>query len=184
MKAIEELKKEHEGIMQMLLILEAVAGRLEREEPVPLDDLEAIVEFLAVFADRCHHGKEEKHLFPALEKSGLPPEGHPVETLLAEHRKGRELIAAMKRGLSRIKAGDAEGMQTFAEAASRYMDLLELHIEKENSILFPLAETRLAPRRDSELLDAFEKLEEEEIGPGRHEAFHALLRRLKKTWLQ
>ncbi len=183
MQVIDELKKEHEGIMQMLLILEAVAGRLEREEPVPAGDLEAIVEFLAVFADRCHHGKEEKHLFPALKKAGLPPEGHPVEILLAEHRKGRELIAAMKQGLARIKSGDAEGGRAFAEAASRYMDLLELHIEKENSVLFPLAETRLDPRRDPELLAAFEKLEEEEIGSGRHEAFHALLRRLKKTWL-
>jgi hemerythrin-like domain-containing protein len=183
MKAIEELKKEHEGIMQMLLILEGVAGRLEREEPVPASDLEAIVEFLAVFADRCHHGKEEKHLFPALEKAGLPPEGHPLEILLAEHRQGRELIAAMKQGLARIKSGDTEGMRMFAEAASRYMDLLELHIEKENSILFPLAETRLDPRRDPELVAAFEKLEEEKIGPGRHEAFHALLHRLKETYL-
>jgi hemerythrin-like domain-containing protein len=182
MQAIEELKREHEGIMQMLLILEAVAGRLERGETMPADDLEAIIEFLEVFADRCHHGKEEKHLFPALGKAGLPPEGHPVEILLSEHRKGRELIAAMKRGLSRIKAGDPEGGRAFAEAASRYMDLLELHIEKENAILFPLAEARLDPRRDAELLAAFEKLEEEEIGPGRHEAFHALLRRLKKTW--
>jgi hemerythrin-like domain-containing protein len=183
MQAIEELKKEHQGIMQMLLILEAVAGRLEREEAVAVDDLEAIVDFLAVFADHCHHGKEEKYLFPALEKAGQPPEGHPVEILLAEHRKARELIAAMKLGLSRIKAGDTKGGQAFAEAASQYMDLLELHIEKENSVLFPLAETRLDPRRDPELLAAFEKLEQEEIGPGRHEAFHALLRRLKKTWI-
>jgi hemerythrin-like domain-containing protein len=183
MQAIEELKKEHERIMQMLLILEAVAGRLERGEPVPADDLEGIVEFLAVFADLCHHGKEEKHLFPALEKAGLPPESHPVEILLAEHRKGRELIGAMKRGLSRIMAGDAEGGRAFAEAASRYMDLLELHIEKESSVLFPLAEARLDPRQDPELLTAFEKLEQEEIGPSRHETFHVLLRRLKKDWL-
>lgn len=184
MQAIEQLKKEHEGIMQMLLILENVAGRLERQETVPPEDLQAMAEFLSVFIDRCHHSKEEEYLFPALEEAGLPRQGHPVETLLDEHATGRKLIATLQESLARIRSGDARGAQLFAETVSQYMDLLELHIEKERTVLFPLAEKHLDLRQDAELLAAFENLEKERIGPGRHEAFHKLLKRLKKTYLK
>lgn len=184
MQAIEQLKKEHEGIMQMLLILENVAGRLERHEQVPPEDLEAMVEFLSVFADRCHHGKEEEYLFPALEEAGLPRQGHPVETLLDEHASGRKLIEILRESLARIRGGDDTGKRRFADTVSQYMDLLELHIEKERTVLFPLAEKHLDLQQDAELLEAFEKLENERIGPGRHEAFHKLLKRLKKTYLK
>jgi hemerythrin-like domain-containing protein len=34
--------------------------------------------FLKEFADRCHHGKEEDFLFPALEKAGIKKEGGPI----------------------------------------------------------------------------------------------------------
>ncbi|MDK2847670.1 MAG: hypothetical protein PWP34_1023 [Desulfuromonadales bacterium] len=184
MQAIEELEKEHKAIEQMLLILEAVAGKLERQESVPLEDLEAIVEFIAIFADQCHHAKEEDSLFPALEQAGLPQKGHPVETLLEEHATGRRLTASLRESLGRMRSGDKAAGPAFAETVSQYMDLLELHIEKERTVLFPLAEKHLDARQDSDLMVDFGKIEQERIGPGRHEAFHKLLRRLKKTYRQ
>jgi hemerythrin-like domain-containing protein len=36
-----------------------------------------MMEFLSVFADTCHHGKEEDFLFPGLEAAGIPNEGGP-----------------------------------------------------------------------------------------------------------
>jgi hemerythrin-like domain-containing protein len=35
------------------------------------------MEFLTVFVDKCHHGKEEEFLFPALEAAGIAREGGP-----------------------------------------------------------------------------------------------------------
>lgn len=182
MLAINELNKEHEGIMQMLLILETVAGRLERQETVPIEDLEGMVEFLSVFVDLCHHGKEEEYLFPAMEDAGLPQQGHPIETLLAEHKTMRELTAALKKSLDGIRAGDDAANLAFAETVSQYMDLLELHIEKERTVLFPLAEKHLDPGRDAELMTAFAAIERERVGPDRHGAFQNLLKRLKKNY--
>jgi hemerythrin-like domain-containing protein len=182
MQAIEELEKEHEEITQMLLILETVAGKLERQETVPIEDLEKMVEFIEILADHCHHAKEEDYLFPALEQAGLPQQGHPVETLLEEHATGRRLTATLKECLSRMRSGDKAASLTFAETVSQYMDLLELHIEKERTVLFPLAEKHLGACQDADLMIAFGKIEQERIGSGRHEAFHKLLRRLKKTY--
>ena len=57
--ASQDLRDEHEAILYGLDILEELADRLEDRQPVEIEDLEALVDFLRLFADRCHHGKEE-----------------------------------------------------------------------------------------------------------------------------
>ncbi len=183
MKATDELKKEHEGIKLMLRILGAVADRIEEGTPVPPEDLDAIAEFLSVFADKCHHGKEENHLFPVLEAVGVLREGGPIGVMLQEHAKGRALIAGLKDAVAgyKLKKKDAPGR--FVANARQYIELLTQHIEKENGVLFMMADAKLDPGRDDALLEAFEELEHDRIGPGKHEEFHALLERLKKAYL-
>ncbi len=63
MRPTEELKREHEAIKLMLRILEKVSEKLESGEDVNTDHLDKILEFIQVFADKCHHGKEEDFLF-------------------------------------------------------------------------------------------------------------------------
>jgi hemerythrin-like domain-containing protein len=184
MKATRELRDEHEGIRLMLRILDAVATRLEAGQSVPRKDLDAIIEFLAVFADKCHHAKEEEYLFPALEKAGVPRERGPIGVMLAEHSKGRGFIADLKAAVAGVAAQDRGSIDSFARAARDYIDLLRAHIDKENNVLFPMAESRLGDPEDAALVETFEKLERERIGPGKHEEFHAVLKRLKDTYLQ
>ena len=66
MKAIEELKNEHRGIQLMLRILDQIGKKAENGHTVDQGHLSKILEFLTVFVDKCHHGKEEDFLFPAL----------------------------------------------------------------------------------------------------------------------
>jgi len=101
MTPAEQLKEEHQGILLMLRILEKVAAKLEAEEKVERNHLERIVEFFRVFADKCHHGKEEDLLFPAMEKAGVPKEGGPIGVMLAEHQQGRGHIRGMAEALER-----------------------------------------------------------------------------------
>jgi nitrate reductase alpha subunit len=54
---------------------------------------------------------------------------------------------------------------------------------KENTVLFPMADARLDVKADSELFEAFQRLERERIGPGKHEAFHALLDEPRDAYL-
>lgn len=72
MQATEVLKTEHRAIELMLRILDNVSDRLERGETVDTGDLEAMVEFIRVFADRCHHAKEEDHLFRPWRRRASP----------------------------------------------------------------------------------------------------------------
>jgi hypothetical protein len=89
MKATEDLKKEHKGVTLMLRILEKICVSYEADKTIDKDHMEKILEFLTVFVDTCHHGKEEEFLFPALVSVGIPKEGGPIEVMRAEHDQGR-----------------------------------------------------------------------------------------------
>jgi hemerythrin-like domain-containing protein len=155
------------------------------EAPASADHghLDSILDFLVNFVDRCHHGKEEDLLFPALQAKGIKKEGGPIGVMLDEHRRGREIIKALGLGLEKLKKGDPSAAGEFAREMRSYMELLDGHIEKENTILFPAAEDLLSEEEDEELFKGFERLEEERVGPGKHEAFHRLLERLGGIYL-
>lgn len=175
MKTTDELRAEHEGVKVMLSVIRAICRRLGTDEAVDPTDLPRVVEFLSVFVDRCHHGKEEDLLFPALEAAGVAREGGPIGVMLAEHSSGRELIRAMREALARWDTDLPEARRSFVASAIAYADLLEEHIEKENGVLFPAADGLLTPDADGELAAGFEAIECERIGVGKHEEFHALL---------
>ncbi len=183
MKATEELKNEHEGIQLMLRILDAVSIKMNTEEKIPTDHLDSILEFFTIFVDKCHHGKEEEFLFPAMEKAGVTRENGPIEVMLNEHNMGRSLMAKIAIAVTHYKSGDESATDEFGLATTEYVALLTRHIDKENNILFPMADMRLTPQQDDNLMESFEKLEHDRIGPGKHEEFHSLLSRLEQIYL-
>jgi hemerythrin-like domain-containing protein len=183
MKAIQELEMEHQGVELMLQIMHAVAGKMEGGEPGPEDPWEGILEFLTVFVDRCHHGKEEEFLFPALEAAGVRRDGGPIGVMLSEHLQGRSLVGELRRAVQRHASGEKAAAAAIRKRVDDYTALLTQHIAKENTVLFPMADTRLDAGQDAALVEAFERLERERIGAGKHEEFHAMLDRLQETYL-
>lgn len=181
MKATGELRKEHEGIRIMLEILQAVAQKMVDGESVPRDELDDIMEFLTIFIDTCHHGKEEEFLFPALESAGIARDNGPIGVMLHEHEQGRKFISNMKRSLEKFGSTKFNAL-SFQQYVKGYVSLLNEHILKENNKLFPMAEKIFDVDRDEELYKNFEELERERIGVGKHEAFHALMDKLSNKY--
>lgn len=182
MKATTDLKEEHGGVKVMLGILEKVCDRLETGKGVDPQHLRQILEFLMVFVDRCHHAKEEDHLFPALEQAGVSVEGGPIGVLLLEHRKGRDLIRGMNDALPGVQRGDRQAIARFVRNAREYGEMLLTHIDKEDDILYPMADALLSEDKDRELTKDFERVEEERVGQGKHEEFHRMMDRLKAVY--
>ena len=130
------LRDEHQLIL-------AVVGALEGHlEAAVLDHpaIERCVRFFRLFADACHHGKEEDLLFPALQECGLPGDSGPIAVMLHEHRLGREQVAAMARALPGSQAGDAADRARLVHAGRAYVDLIRNHIGKEDEVLFNMAD--------------------------------------------
>lgn len=184
MKSTEVLKTEHEAIKLMLSILGSICDKLESGQEVNPQHLEQIMEFIRVFSDKCHHGKEENLLFPAMEQAGVPREGGPVAVMLVEHSQGREYVKGMNEAVARYKAGDRAAASRFAENARNYIELLTQHIDKENNILYMIADMHLSRAKQEELVVKFEEFEVEQIGPGKHEEFHELLYHLQGVYLE
>lgn len=183
MKATDELKKEHQGIEVMLRIIGVISDKSARGEDLSVQHLADIMEFLTVFVDKCHHGKEEVFLFPALEAAGIAREGGPVGVMLHEHEQGRKLVTKLKEAVSGLSTGDPSAPAVIAETGNQYIALLKDHIAKENNMLFKMADDRLDSSQDERLVASFEKLERDRIGLGKHEEFHALLEKLQDVYL-
>ena len=151
MRATDQLKAEHEGIRMMLRILDRICLKLESGQDVDLNHLEQILEFFRVFVDRCHHGKEEELLFPELEAAGVPKEGGPIGQMLLEHDNGRGYVRGMAEAVAEYKSGNKNAFKEIVTNARSYVEMLESHIQKENMILFSIADSRLSEESQSRL---------------------------------
>jgi len=171
MKPTEILSHEHRIIEQVLACLERMMQKSASEgrlDPQPARDA---VAFFRNFADRCHHGKEEAHLFPAMEAKGFSPDCGPTSVMRREHELGRMHVRQMASAIDAAAAGDAEALRRFVENAQGYVELLREHIQKEDHCLFAMANQALSEGDQRRLSAAFEKVEAEEMGAGTHETY-------------
>lgn len=176
--ATEILRHEHDAILRMISATEEVARRLDGGERVRPEILGNLLEFFRLFADRCHHGKEEDLLFPLLESKGLPREGGPIGVMLLEHDEGRGFIKQMAEATEAYPSAPESAGPRWAAPARHYSALLRAHIDKENNILFRIAEQMLSPDEQARLAVDFEKAEVEKMGAGTHERLHAMMDQL------
>jgi len=183
MTPTEQLKEEHQAIKLMLSILEGMSQRLDAGQAVSTEHLEQSLEFIRLFADKCHHGKEEDVLFPAMEAAGIPKGGGPIGVMLLEHEAGRGYVRGLAEAVARYKAGDRQAAAAITTNARNYVALLNQHIFKEDNILYPMADMRLSPARQARMLEEFEAIERERLGSGKHEELHRMLEHLQGVYL-
>ncbi|MBI4573980.1 MAG: DUF2249 domain-containing protein [candidate division NC10 bacterium] len=172
------LKDEHDLILQALDALERKIAALETGAAPDRAYFEKAVEFLRTFADKCHHGKEENLLFKTMVDRGFPLQGGPIAVMLSEHDTGRAFIRGMADGAAGL-GKDPSATQQIIQSGRGYIQLLRAHIDKENTILFPLADHVLTPEDQEHLGKEFERFEAEETGAGVHEASLKLLEELQ-----
>jgi hemerythrin-like domain-containing protein len=166
-KATQDLRNEHDSILHVFTILDKMLSSDNKIDAYNLQFGNELVNFLKIFADKCHHGKEEDILFKELENRGVPNEGGPIGAMLLEHKQGREYIALMNQSL------ESKDLANFKNTAIKYRDLLRNHIEKENNVLFMMADKLLDDNKQDELFERFENHEETVIGHGVHEELHS-----------
>jgi hemerythrin-like domain-containing protein len=183
MKPTRQLIKEHDSIKEMLKVIEKVSQKLEAGEEVNPDHLDSIINFIRIFADKCHHGKEEDLLFSAMEEVGISKESGPIGVMLSEHELGRKYVKGMDDGVVSYKKGEIKAALQIAENARKYATLLTQHIYKEDNILYPMADMHLSEEKQQELIKEFEKVEQEKIGIGKHQELLNTLNYLSDIYL-
>jgi hemerythrin-like domain-containing protein len=168
-KAIQDLIKEHDSILYVLQILEKMVASDTLDLDTRLRYYGEVVYFLKIFADKCHHGKEENILFNELVSKGIKNENGPIGVMLAEHFLGREYVAQMNKSV------EDKNILNFEKAAAQYASLLRNHIYKENNALFFMADNVLDEKEQDIMFEKFEAHEENVIGHGVHGQLHAMI---------
>ena len=180
MKATEILMAEHRVIERVVAAMDQAALRLESGETVRPEFFLDAADFVKGFADGCHHMKEEQVLFQAMVENGLSTEKGPVAVMLSEHEQGRAFIRQLRESALRLQAGDRSAASDVSLSARGYAELLRQHIQKEDLVLFPMADRVIPQGKYDEVFEGFERVEHEETGEGVHEKYLALAESLEK----
>jgi hemerythrin-like domain-containing protein len=175
-KPTEVLGDEHRVIERVLAAVE----KLLALGPAPsLSHWKKVLDFISNFADQCHHLKEEKLLFPAMEAHGIPRDGGPIGVMLMEHEEGRSHVRAMRAAVEGLERGETGGAESLLNHARGYLRLLKEHIQKEDEILFRIADDCIPAGEQTALLKSFEEHETLEMGAGVHEKYLAIAQELE-----
>lgn len=155
----EMLEAEHRVIARIVGITPLLAERLEEGGVIKPDILQGIVEFMRIYADKCHHGKEEDLLFPALGEKGVPMQGCPIGALVADHVSGRSLVRRLAESAEAYVRNEPEAYEGLIGSLRGIADLYPGHIWKEDYLLFPMTNKVLNPDELDALYSEFEKVD-------------------------
>jgi hemerythrin-like domain-containing protein len=180
MTSTDTLKHEHRIVLLILDAAQREARSIRGGGRIRVDRLGQMIDFFRTFVDRCHHAKEEKHLFPTMKKRSRAKAGGPVAVLLREHREGRVMVSAMTKALPKAARGDGNASAALAQNLRAYVRLLRNHTGKEDDVVYPLADEVLSREDHQVMVRAFERVEAKQIGEGVHEKYHQLAHDLAK----
>ena len=102
--------------------------------------------------------------------------------LIAEHEEGRRRMAETAKALIGARKGEASSVKEVGSNLSAYANLLRPHIAKEEGELFPVADRILTPADQKELIEAFGKVESEDMGEGVHGNYIRVARELAEAY--
>jgi hemerythrin-like domain-containing protein len=176
------LRAEHQTILRVVRILGSLMDRYERTGDFPDESLARCVEFFRLFADACHHAKEEGMLFPVLEMRGIPREGGPIGVMLYEHQVARGLTRDMGEALAAAQGRESGAHQKFLRAARQYHDLLTQHIFKEDNVLFHMGDRVMTADDQATLANEFCQSGCRMLEGRRHEELEKIADDLEAQW--
>ncbi len=156
MMPIAPLMIEHRLIERMIRVMKKeidLIGKTGKARPEFIDEA---VDFIRIYADRCHHGKEEDILFKQLSEKRLSDHyRHVVEELVEEHARARTMTGNLVSSKERYLAGDAKALDEIKGTMAQLVDFYPLHIEKEDRHFFIPCMEYFSSREQDVMLEAF-----------------------------
>jgi len=178
MQARGPLMVEHRLIARMLSVIKDALVQIESSHRVDPVFVDTAVDFIRIYADRTHHGKEEEIFFRDLDKRPLSAEDRRVmNELIEDHVFGRKITKALVDANSRYRNGDEIALAEIAEKLQTLVEFYPKHIEKEDKVFFPAARAYLTDSEDQAVLAEYWEFDRKMI----HEKYEALVEGLKRS---
>lgn len=156
MMPIAPLMIEHRLIERMIALMGKETQRINDGSAPDTALIGAAVDFIRIYADHLHHGKEEKILFDTLSRKPLSPEHKRImDELLKEHVFGRETIRRLEEARGRYVKGEKDARGSILDAMTALVTLYPKHIEKEDRHFFLPVMSYLAGDEQASMLAEF-----------------------------
>jgi DUF438 domain-containing protein len=168
------LMTDHETTEKVFDAVGRALGAPEGPAPSLLRDA---LEYFQGYVDGCHNKKEEDHLFPLVERRGIPRAGGPLAVMLGEHDRSRTLLPRLVSTGQAYLDGDRGVLPELRALFEEYAGLLKDHFWKENDILYPMAR-RVMTEADGEAVVAGIEATEAACGPDTRARYYALAERI------
>jgi hemerythrin-like domain-containing protein len=176
MMPIAPLMIEHRLIERMIKVMKGEVEAMERQGEARPQFIDGAVDFIKIYADRCHHGKEEDILFRLLsEKHVSDHHKEVVEELIQEHVRARDLTGQLVAAKERYVAGDGGAFQEIRGVMSQLVDFYPVHIEKEDRHFFIPCMEYFSRHEQDVMLESFGEFDRTLI----HEKYRAVIQKFE-----
>jgi len=171
MQARGPLMIEHRLIEQMIAVIQRRLERAVQVQSIDPSFVDTAVDFIRVYADRTHHGKEEDILFRTLRRKNLSDEHQRImNELMDEHALGRETTKALVEANSRYRKREIGAVAEVTDRLKTLVAFYPRHIKKEDAVFFPAALEYLTEQEDQAMLAEFWEFDRKMI----HEKYKAI----------
>jgi hemerythrin-like domain-containing protein len=172
MQARGPLMIEHRLIERMLSVIEDVLTKIESKHKIDPVFVDIAVDFIRVYADRTHHGKEEDILFRELNNKPLNAEDRQImKELIQEHVFGRQTTKELVDANTRYRDGDDSALADIATNLQTLTEFYPKHIEKEDKVFFPSSRNYFTDEEDQAMLAEFWEFDQKMI----HEKYKSVV---------
>ncbi|MDX1341452.1 MAG: hemerythrin domain-containing protein [Reinekea sp.] len=139
---LQKLNADHKNIAKVMYCLRAQIKGFEDPDIEPaIAQIMDILDYISTVPERWHHPVEDIVFKKLLEKS--PPHPEQIKAVLREHEDLERLTMELKNAFERVAMDIAVPVAHLYRTATIYLSRQMLHLDAEESVLFPMAEEYL-----------------------------------------
>lgn len=135
------LSAEHQNILKVIDVVLNECEQLDNGKAIDIQFFKNVISFIKNYADGFHHVKEEDILFRYMVEGPGGMHCNPIPVMLHEHDLGRQYVREMENAL------EYSDFSALLQNAVGYCYLLQDHIDKEDNVLYPMAEQALTDQQ-------------------------------------
>lgn len=176
MNVTRKLMAEHELILKYIAFLDRFTlawAKSKDDDNKRFESLAEIVQFIKNYADKYHHAKEEDILFRYLDDPQVLTHCNPLPVMLSDHDIGRSYVAKI------LQAIDTKNRDQAIANARAWGEHLSSHINKEDNVLYIMAEEGLSDQAKLAIIEEYALAEQKLEGSELEETYVTLLEQLE-----
>lgn len=153
---LQRLNADHKNIAKVMYCLRAEIKGFDDPDMEPnISQIMDILDYISTVPERWHHPVEDVVFRKLMEKD--PPHPEQIRAVLREHEDLERITQELKTAYERVAMDIAVPVAHLYRTATIYLSRQMLHLDAEESVLFPLAEEYL---EDSDWTDVEDEIEQ------------------------